>query len=186
MADDNPPEGFLRIDFDRGRPDPTFNGHIGNLYAKRGEKGTRDEFVLGFRVHQHMCNPAGGLHGGGIEFAVRLSAWPADSRTFATVQHPELDPAGVGHPTHQAVQGVDLTDQMTLAETADRGIAGHRADGRKTMGDEYRPGAQARGSGRGLAAGMAAADHDHIEGFHGRVHGADIYRGTAKPERRFT
>jgi len=64
LPDDKPPEGFLRIDFDRGRPDPTFNSHIGNLYAKRGQKGTRDEFVLGFRVHQHMCNPAGGLHGG--------------------------------------------------------------------------------------------------------------------------
>ena len=64
MPDDKPPEGFLRIDFDRDRPDPTFNSHIGNLYAKRGDKGTRDEFVLGFRVHQHMCNPAGGLHGG--------------------------------------------------------------------------------------------------------------------------
>jgi uncharacterized protein (TIGR00369 family) len=64
QALDNPPEGFRRIDFDRDRPDPTFNGHIGNLYARRGPKGTRDEFVLGFRVHQHMCNPAGGLHGG--------------------------------------------------------------------------------------------------------------------------
>ena len=64
QALDNPPEGLRRIDFDRDRPDPTFNGHIGNLYAKRGPKGTRDEFVLGFRVHQHMCNPAGGLHGG--------------------------------------------------------------------------------------------------------------------------
>jgi len=61
---DDPPEGFLRIDFDRGRPDPTFNSHVGALYAKRGEKGTRDEFVLGFRVQSHMCNPAGGLHGG--------------------------------------------------------------------------------------------------------------------------
>ncbi|MBS0517202.1 MAG: PaaI family thioesterase [Proteobacteria bacterium] len=64
MLVDNPPEGFLRIDFDRGRSDPTFNSHIGNLYARRGEKGTRDEFVLGFRVRPHMCNPAGGLHGG--------------------------------------------------------------------------------------------------------------------------
>jgi uncharacterized protein (TIGR00369 family) len=61
---DNPPEGFLRIDFDRGRSDPTFNTHVGALYARRGEKGTRDEFVLGFRVLPHMCNPAGGLHGG--------------------------------------------------------------------------------------------------------------------------
>src|SRR5882672_7019703 len=63
MAVDNPPDGFLRIDFDRGA-DPTFNSHIGTLYAKRGTKGTRDEFVMGFRVHKHMCNPVGGLHGG--------------------------------------------------------------------------------------------------------------------------
>lgn len=61
---DDPPSDFLKIDFARGRPEPTFNTHIGNLYVKRGEKGTRDEFVMGFRVHQHMCNPAGGLHGG--------------------------------------------------------------------------------------------------------------------------
>jgi len=60
---DDPPAGFLRIDFDRGRP-TTFNSHVGNIYCKRGPKGTREEFVLGFRVHQHMCNPAGGLHGG--------------------------------------------------------------------------------------------------------------------------
>ena len=62
--EDNPPPGFLRIDFDRGRPEATFNGHVGPLYAKRGDKGTADEFVLGFRVHPRMCNPAGGLHGG--------------------------------------------------------------------------------------------------------------------------
>jgi uncharacterized protein (TIGR00369 family) len=64
LAEDNPPEGFHRVDFDQGRPDPTFNSHIGSLYVKRGPKGTRDEFVMGFRVRQHMCNPAGGLHGG--------------------------------------------------------------------------------------------------------------------------
>jgi uncharacterized protein (TIGR00369 family) len=63
VTEDNPPEGFLRVDFDRGRPDPTFNSHVGALYVKRGEKGTRDAFVLGFRVQSHMCNPAGGLHG---------------------------------------------------------------------------------------------------------------------------
>ena len=64
MLNDDPPTGFRKIDFDRDRPEPTFNSHIGNLYVKRGEKGTRDEFVMGFRVHPHMCNPAGGLHGG--------------------------------------------------------------------------------------------------------------------------
>lgn len=61
---DDPPAGFLRVDFDRDRPEPTFNTHIGNLYVRRGQKGTADEFVMGFRVKPHMCNPAGGLHGG--------------------------------------------------------------------------------------------------------------------------
>jgi len=64
MVADDPPAGFLRIDFARGRPEPTFNTHLGTLYIKRGEKGTRDEFVMGCRVQPHMCNPAGGLHGG--------------------------------------------------------------------------------------------------------------------------
>jgi uncharacterized protein (TIGR00369 family) len=64
LLPDNPPEGFRRIDFDRDRPDATFNTHIGTLYIKRGAKGARDEFVMGFRVQAHMCNPAGGLHGG--------------------------------------------------------------------------------------------------------------------------
>ena len=64
MLQDDPPEGFHRIDFDRDRPEATFNGHVGPLYAKRGEKGTPDEFVMGFRVRPHLCNPAGGLHGG--------------------------------------------------------------------------------------------------------------------------
>ena len=63
MSSDNPPADFHRVDFDRGGP-TTFNSHIGDLYVKRGAKGTRDEFVLGFRVQQAMCNPAGGLHGG--------------------------------------------------------------------------------------------------------------------------
>jgi uncharacterized protein (TIGR00369 family) len=64
LLPDNPPEGFRRIDFDRDRADTTFNTHIGTLYAKRGAKGTSDEFVMGFRVQAHMCNPVGGLHGG--------------------------------------------------------------------------------------------------------------------------
>lgn len=61
---DDPPAGFKLVDFARGRPEPTFNTHVGNMYAKRGEKGTRDAFVLAIRVQQNMCNPAGGLHGG--------------------------------------------------------------------------------------------------------------------------
>ena len=61
------------------------------------------------------------------------------------------------------VQRVDLPDQMTLAESADRGIAGHRPDRGKAMGDQRRAGPHPCGSARGLAAGVTSADDDDVE-----------------------
>ena len=52
---------------------------------------------------------------------------------------------------------------MALAEAADRRIAGHRADRRRAVGQQRGPGAHPGGRGRGLAARMAAADHDDVE-----------------------
>ena len=37
-----------------------------------------------------------------------------DGWALGPVEHPELDPAPVGCPAHDAVQGVDLPDQMPL------------------------------------------------------------------------
>ena len=104
-----------------------------------------------------------GLHRGGVELAVGLGAGTADRRTLAAIENPKLDAAGVRHPAHQAIERIDLADQMALAEPADRGIAGHGADGRKPVGDQRRPGAHPRGRAGGLAAGMAAADDDDVE-----------------------
>lgn len=61
---DDPPEGFKRIDFQRGGLPRDYNTHIGPLYARRGAEGAADRFTMGFRVQPHMCNPAGTLHGG--------------------------------------------------------------------------------------------------------------------------
>ena len=107
--------------------------------------------------------PDRGLHRRRVELAVGLGARPADRRTLAAVEHAKLDAAGIGDPAHQSVQRIDLADQMTLAQTADRGVAGHRADGRKAMGHQRRPRAHPRGGAGGLAAGMAAADDDDVE-----------------------
>jgi uncharacterized protein (TIGR00369 family) len=60
----DPPAGFRLIDFQRDSAVVNFNTHVGPLYWRRGEKGSRDEFVMGFRVQPYMCNPAGTLHGG--------------------------------------------------------------------------------------------------------------------------
>src|SRR6185437_7646055 len=80
------------------------------------------------RLRQHL------LHGGGVKLAIGLSPWTAHGGTLAAIKHAELNAAAIGHASHQAVERIDLADQMTLAEAADRRIAGHRPDGRKAMG----------------------------------------------------
>jgi hypothetical protein len=104
-----------------------------------------------------------GLHGGGVKPAVRLCPWPAYRRTLAAVEHPKLNARGVGNPTHQAIQCIDLTNEMTLAKTTDRRITGHRADGRKAMGYQRRLCAHPRGPARGLASRVAASNDNDVE-----------------------
>ena len=107
-----------------------------------------------------------GLHGLRIELAVGLRARAAHGRAFAAVQNAELDAAFVGDAAHEAVQSVDFPDQMAFAEPANGRIAGHGADGGESMRHQGRFRAHAGGRSRGLAAGMAAADDEHVESAH--------------------
>jgi hypothetical protein len=80
-----------------------------------------------------------------------------------------LDAARIGHAAHEAIESIDLAHQVALAEAADRWIARHRPDGRETVCGERRSRTHARSCGRRLAAGMAAANHNHIKaGVHRR------------------
>src|SRR5262249_365840 len=103
------------------------------------------------------------LHCRGVELAVGLRARAAHRRSLAAIEHTKLDSGSIGDAAHQAVERVDLTHQMTFAETADRWIARHRADAREALRDEGHAGTQARGRGRGLATGGATTNNDHIE-----------------------
>jgi hypothetical protein len=104
-----------------------------------------------------------GLHGGRVKLAVRLCPWPAYGRTLATVEHPKLNACGVGDPTHQAIQCIDLTYEMTLAKAADCRITGHGSDGRKAMGYQRCLCAHPRGPARGLASRVAASNDNNVE-----------------------
>src|SRR5208282_4583193 len=84
-------------------------------------------------------------------------------RTLAAIEQAELNAGGVRYAAHEAIESVDLAYQVPLAEPADRGIAGHGADGGKPLCDQRRPRAHARGRGRRLTAGMAAPNDNHIE-----------------------
>src|SRR5262249_42552715 len=98
-----------------------------------------------------------------IELAVGLRARTTHGRPLAPVEHAKLDAALVRDAPHEAVERVDLANQVALAETADRWVARHGADGREPV--RHQRGRRAHGGGRrrGLAAGMAAADDDHVE-----------------------
>ena len=109
------------------------------------------------------------LHGGAIELAVGLGARALHRRPLGAVEQAELDAGGVRHPPHQAVQRIDLAHQVALAEPADGRVARHLADGGEAVRDQRRARAHARGGRRRLAAGMAAAHHDDVEGVPGSL-----------------
>ena len=121
---------------------------------------------LGGSGHQGQVGIVGqlGLHGLAVQAAVDLAAGPPHGGALRPIQETELDARLVPEPTHQPVESIDLPYQMALAQAADGGVAAHLADGLELLGQQQGAGAGACRGSRGLAAGMAAADHDDVEG----------------------
>ncbi len=118
---------------------------------------------LGFD-HAEICDvPDRRLHRLPVEFSVGLRPWAAHGGAFRAVQNAKLNACFVRDAAHEPVEGVDFAHEMALAEAADGGIAGHCADHREGERDESGPCAHPRGRRRRLAAGMAAAHHDHVK-----------------------
>ena len=128
-----------------------------------------DDQVVGLALDDGQVSDRGNrpLHSGGVEPTIGLGARAANRRALAPVEHAELDAAEVGRRSHQAIKGINLADKMAFAETPDRRITGHCANGGKSVGDERGLGTHARGRGSRLAAGMASADdNDVVPGAH--------------------
>jgi len=70
-------------------------------------------------------------------------------------------------------------DQMPFADPADRRIATHRTQRVEVMREQQRPGTHARAGQRGLGAGVATADHDHVETVR-KVHEESAKSGNAE------
>ncbi len=140
-----------------------------------GDAGIANDQVVGLGFDHREIRDVGDrlLHGGGVELAIGLGARPAHRRSLAPVEHAELDAGEIGHASHQPVERVDLAHEMALAEAADRGIAGHRADGGEAVRDQRDLRAHARRRRCRLAAGVAAAHDDHVVS---RVHRCEFSR----------
>ena len=100
-----------------------------------------------------------------VERTVGLRARRANGRTFARIERAELDAGPVDGTRHRATQRIDLTDEVALADAADRRVAAHLAQRLDALRDEQRARAASRRGERGFGAGMAATDHDHVEIF---------------------
>src|SRR5262249_23661104 len=92
------------------------------------------------------------------------------ARTFAAVQHAELDSGLVRDPPHESIERIDLPNQMALAQASDCRVARHLADGGEAMCYQRRARAHARGRGGCLAAPVPSPDDDDVEALaHGPV-----------------
>jgi hypothetical protein len=69
------------------------------------------------------------LHAELVGFFVALSPWSLDARTLPGIEHSELNPGGIGVPTHDSTQSIDLPDQVAFGQSPNGWIAGHLADG---------------------------------------------------------
>ena len=107
------------------------------------------------------------LHRQAVEFAVGLGARALYCRPLTAVQNAKLYARLVDNAAHQPVQRVDFAHQMALAQTTDRRIARHHADGIELVGNQQRPRAKAGRRGRRLTPSVAAADNDDIPLIHG-------------------
>ncbi len=73
-----------------------------------------------------------------IQLAIRLRARGADGRPLAGIQRAELDAGGIGGARHDAAQGIDLANQVALADATDGGIAAHRTDSLDALREQQR------------------------------------------------
>src|SRR5690348_17621437 len=94
------------------------------------------------------------LHRSGVEFPIRLGPWPPNRRTFASIENPKLNSTSIRHPPHQAIERIDLADEVALSESPDGGIARHCSDGLEAMSHKGHLSPHACRPSCGLAAGV--------------------------------
>jgi hypothetical protein len=102
-------------------------------------------------------------HRPSIQTSVALSAWRPNCRTFAPVEHPELKRRQIGGSAHDSTQRVDLANDRSLGDTADRWIARHLADRLERARDDRYARPSPRGCHTGLGSGVAGSDNDDVE-----------------------
>ncbi|MBB5987982.1 hypothetical protein HNP60_003956 [Sphingobium sp. B1D3A] len=111
-----------------------------------------------------LCHRA--LHRRAIQPAISLHSGTPHGGTLTGIQHAPMDGRCIGGPGHDAVEGIDLANEMPFAKATNGRVAGHLADPSRIGRDQRDAGPATRSSGRSLGPCMTAADNDDIETVH--------------------
>ena len=138
-----------------------------------GDPPVRDDQIVGRLLEQRqpglVLEPASDRRL--IQHPVRLDPRGSHGGTLAAVEDAELDARLVGGKRHRTTERIDLLDEVTLADSADRRVAAHRAQRLDVVRQQQGSRAHAgRGQCR-FGAGVAATDHDDVE-MVGESHGS--------------
>ena len=102
-------------------------------------------------------------NGGLVQNTIGLRARCANGRAFGAVQDSKLDAALIRCDAHGTTQSVHLFHKVALANTANRRVAAHLAQGFDVVRQQKCLATHARSRQCGFGAGMAAANDDHIK-----------------------
>ena len=100
-----------------------------------------------------------------VQQAIRLGTGSPHRRALGRVERAKLDPAEIDGLRHDPAKGVDFLDQVSLADPADRRIAGHMPQRIYVVGEQQ--GIETHSGCRCCCFGscMTATDDDHIKLF---------------------
>jgi hypothetical protein len=98
-----------------------------------------------------------------IKSAVSLDPRPPHCWSFAAVEHSAVDRGTVRSARHQPIEHIELTDEMTFADAADRRIARHLANVLGAEREQSDARATTRRGGRSFASGVAGSDDKDVE-----------------------
>ena len=131
-------------------------------------------FAGGFQAghHRFAQGEVGGVlqqlqHLAGIEALVGLGAQGPHRRAAAGVEDALLDGGGIGQAADHPTEGIHFMDELAFGGAADGRVAGLPSDAIEIEAEQGGVQAQTGGRNRRFTACMAAADHDHVEGFGG-------------------
>jgi len=104
-----------------------------------------------------------GANSTSVKPSVALSPWRPHRRTFAPIQHAELQRSQIRCSAHYPSESVDLTNDGALCHPANRGVTGHLTDSFQRTRHQAHSRAKPRGCHRGFRTSVSAANYDDIE-----------------------